>query len=93
MATLSSILAWEIPWMGEPGRPQSLGSQSLGYNLETKAYQQITKGIGMSAGGNCLQDLGLSSDSPTWHSYTSEKEHMLPIRRMDSWEIRTRPCK
>ena len=59
--------------MGEPGRPQSLGSQSLGHNLETKEYQQITEGIGMSAGGNCLQDLGLSSDSPTWHSYDLRK--------------------
>ena len=28
MATPSSILAWEIPWTEEPGRLQSLGSQS-----------------------------------------------------------------
>ena len=27
MATLSSILAWGIPWMEEPGRLQSRGSQ------------------------------------------------------------------
>ena len=27
MATHSSILAWEIPWTEEPGRPQSVGSQ------------------------------------------------------------------
>ena len=27
MATLSSTLDWRIPWTGEPGRPQSLGSQ------------------------------------------------------------------
>ena len=26
MATYSSVLAWEIPWMGEPGRLQSMGS-------------------------------------------------------------------
>ena len=26
MATLSSILAWRIPWMEEPGRLQSMGS-------------------------------------------------------------------
>ena len=26
MATLSSILAWKIPWMEEPGRLQSMGS-------------------------------------------------------------------
>ena len=29
MATHSSILAWEIPWTEEPGRPWSVGSQRL----------------------------------------------------------------
>ena len=28
MATHSSILAWKIPWKEEPGRLQSMGSQS-----------------------------------------------------------------
>ena len=28
MAIYSSILAWRIPWTGEPGRPQSMGLQS-----------------------------------------------------------------
>ena len=28
MATHSSILVWKIPWMEEPGRLQSMGSQS-----------------------------------------------------------------
>ena len=28
MATHSNILAWEIPWTEEPGRLQSMGSQS-----------------------------------------------------------------
>ena len=27
MATLSSILAWEIPWTEDPGGLQSMGSQ------------------------------------------------------------------
>ena len=27
MATHSRILAWEIPWTEEPGKPQSMGSQ------------------------------------------------------------------
>ena len=27
MATLSSILAWRIPWTEEPGELQSMGSQ------------------------------------------------------------------
>ena len=29
MATHSSILAWKIPWIEEPGGLQSMGSQSL----------------------------------------------------------------
>ena len=28
MATHSSTLAWKIPWMEEPGRLQSVGSES-----------------------------------------------------------------
>ena len=32
MATHSSILAWRVPWTGEPGRLQSTGSQRVGHN-------------------------------------------------------------
>ena len=32
MATHSSILAWKIPWMEEPGRLQSMGSQRIGHD-------------------------------------------------------------
>ena len=31
IATHSSILAWKIPWIEEPGRLQSLGSQRVGH--------------------------------------------------------------
>ena len=30
MAPHSSILAWSVPWIEEPGRPQSIGLQSVG---------------------------------------------------------------
>ena len=30
MATHSSVLAWRIPWTGEPGELQSIGSQRVG---------------------------------------------------------------
>ena len=33
MATHSSILAWEIPWMEEPGRLQFMGSQRVRHDL------------------------------------------------------------
>ena len=29
IAALSSILAWRIPWAAEPGRLQSMGSQTV----------------------------------------------------------------
>ena len=32
MATHSNILAWRIPWMEEPGRLQSMGSQRVGHD-------------------------------------------------------------
>ena len=35
MATHSSILAWRIPWIEEPGRLQSTGSQSVGHDRVT----------------------------------------------------------
>ena len=36
MATLCSILAWEIPWTEEPGELQSTGSQRVRQDLATK---------------------------------------------------------
>ena len=35
MATHSSILAWRTPWTEEPGRPQSLGSQTVKHDWVT----------------------------------------------------------
>ena len=35
MATHSSTLAWKIPWMEEPGRLQSMGSQRVGHDWAT----------------------------------------------------------
>ena len=32
MATHSSILAWKIPWMEEPGGLQSMGLQRVGHD-------------------------------------------------------------
>ena len=32
MATHSNILAWRIPWTGEPGRLPSMGSHGVGHD-------------------------------------------------------------
>ena len=36
MATRSSILAWRIPWTGEPGGLQFMGWQRVRHGQETK---------------------------------------------------------
>ena len=38
MATHSSILAWRIPWIEEPGRLQFMGSQRVRYNWATNTF-------------------------------------------------------
>ena len=35
MATHSSILAWEIPWIGEPGGLQSMGLKRVRHDWAT----------------------------------------------------------
>ena len=35
MAPRSSTLAWKIPWTGEPGRLQSMGSLTVGHDCAT----------------------------------------------------------
>ena len=40
MATHSSVFAWEIPWMEEPGGPQSMGLQDLATNQQLRAIQR-----------------------------------------------------
>jgi len=42
MATHFSILAWKIPWMVEPGRLQSMGSQRVRYDLATSLTLSLT---------------------------------------------------
>ena len=62
MATHSSILAWRIPWMEEPGRPQSMGSQTLRHNWETslsfKILVVIVIGIIKSMAWHCNYTTG-----------------------------------
>ena len=38
MATLSSILAWRIPWTEEPGGLQSMGSQRVRHDRMTNTH-------------------------------------------------------
>ena len=43
MTTHSSTLAWKIPWMEEPGRLQSMGSQRVGHDWAISLTHSILK--------------------------------------------------
>ena len=43
MATLSSILAWRIPWTEKPGGLQSIGSQRVGHDKQVSHLQSENK--------------------------------------------------
>ena len=43
MATHSSILAWRIPWTGEPGRLQSMGSKGVFHYIGNTINLEIMK--------------------------------------------------
>ena len=60
MATHSSILAWEIPWIEESVRLEFMGSQRLRHDLVTKQQQQVY----------ILSSISLSSNSPNLWSWS-----------------------
>ena len=44
MATHSSILAWRIPWTGEPGGRRSIGTQTIRHDWATNTFTVIGLG-------------------------------------------------
>ena len=64
MATRSSILAWKIPWMEEPGRLQFMGSQRVGHNWMTSLTHSLTH-----SNMNLMWSPGPYSPSTTFSSY------------------------
>ena len=55
MATHSSILAWRIPWMEEPGRLQSMGSLRVRHDWAT-SLSCIGEGNGNPLQCSCLEN-------------------------------------
>ena len=59
MAPHSSTLAWKIPWMEEPGRLQSMGSQRVGHDWETHFHFSLScigEGNGNPLQCSCLEN-------------------------------------
>ena len=71
MATHSSILAWKIPWMEEPGGMQSMGSQRFGHDWATSLSLS-------NPGKNTKSQTEMASFSPRLENTRSRAEQ-LPI--------------
>ena len=59
MATYSSTVAWKIPWMEEPGRLQSMGSQELDTTERLHSHFSLScigEGNGNPLQCSCLQN-------------------------------------
>ena len=64
MATHSSTLAWKIPWMEEPGRPQSVRSQRVGDNWATSPSWEVQGFSSSSVGKDSACNAGDSGSVP-----------------------------
>ena len=71
MATHSNFLAWKIPWMEEPGRPQFMGSQRHDWVTSLTRWQQSSNPKDVSG-------------RPTSAQWTKSP---LPWTPTDSWVV------
>ena len=64
MGTYSSVLAWRIPWIEEPGGLQSMGSQRVRHNSATKhsTAQGCIKALSWPLAYRCQWELHDMSD-------------------------------
>ena len=82
MAAHSNILAWKIPWMAEPGRLPSMGSQRVRHDWATSLWIKVE---------SQFQDEDKKADYNDWMLVSPSKLHWNPntqsgdIRRWGLW--------
>ena len=99
MGTHSSTLAWEIPWMEQPGWLQSMGSRRVGHNwlaslsrftfMQWRRKWQPTPVFlpGESQGGAWWVDVYGVAQSQTWLTRLSSSSSVVVQKKL------TRHCK
>ena len=71
MATHSSILAWRIPWTGEPGGLQSTGSHRVGRDGATETAQPVDT----LTSGSCCPGLSWAGEEVDYSMQDSNYEN------------------
>ena len=64
MATHSSVLAWKILWMAEPGGLPSMGSRRVGHDRK-----QLSSSSNLHSHQQCRKVLFVSTSSPAFVVY------------------------
>ena len=91
MATHSSILAWRIPWMEEPDRLQSTGSQRVGHDWVTSLHFMIWGRYGNK--GVFLYPLRLQSKMDNkLMTFLLLFSYLLNCIKIEAHTKRTKPC-
>ena len=78
MATHSSVLAWRIPGMAEPGGLLSMGSHRVGHNWSDLAAAAEFPKLSMDRVLSCLQDFHLQS-GPSYYPSLPGPAKKLPL--------------
>ena len=84
MATHSSVLAWRIPGMGEPGGLPSVGSHRVGHDWSDLAAAAAADSILKS------RDINFGSKGPSSSSYGFSSSHvwMWELDHKESWALK-----
>ena len=85
MAPHSSTLAWKIPWMEEPGRPQSRGALRVGQDSATSLslfLSCIGEGKGNPLQCSCLENL--RDGGASWAAVYGVAQSRTRLKRLSS---------
>ena len=84
MTPHSSVLAWRIPWMAEPGRLQSMGSLRVGRDWAT-SLSCVGEGNGDPLQSSCLENT--RDGGAWWASVYGVAQSRTRLKRLSSSSI------
>ena len=73
MASHSRILAWKIPWMAEPGRLLSMGSQRVRHDWGTSLHLPVSLELDTKAQFSAIHGNLMTRKTQPWHGQTWSK--------------------
>ena len=87
-ATHSSTLAWRIPWREEPGRLQSMGSQTVGHDGATS--HSLSLSLHFTTNISSVQFSSVTQSCPTLRPL--ESQHTRPPCPSQTPGVHPNPC-